>query len=137
MNKRILDTNVLIYGMDAQSRYHAAALSILTDPAYALSISTKVVAEFFAVCSKLKVSHADALKFFHEVKKNVDVLFPDAVSMGHFEQLIQKYQPVGNRVFDLEIVSVAMANSVPEIATANHSDFAGVTEIRVLPLMAK
>jgi len=123
--------------MDAQSRYHPSAIAILTDPTFELAVSTKVVSEFFAVCSKLKVPNADAWKFYQEVKKNIGMLFPDAASLGHFEQLIKKYQPRGNRVFDLEIVSVAVANGVPEIVTANLNDFQGITEIKVLPLIMK
>jgi hypothetical protein len=66
--------------------------------------------------------------------ENADILFPDSLSLNHFEQLIQKYKPRGNRVFDLEIVSVAIANGIPEIATANLNDFQGLPEISVVPL---
>ncbi|MEZ4824886.1 MAG: hypothetical protein R3C61_01125 [Bacteroidia bacterium] len=40
-------------------------------------------------------------------------------------------------MFDLEIVSVAMANDIPQIATANLNDFQGMPEIGVLALVAK
>ncbi|MEM7656938.1 MAG: PIN domain-containing protein [Bacteroidota bacterium] len=137
MSKLLLDTNVLMYAMDGQSRYHASAVAILTDPTYEMAVSTKVVSEFFAVCSKLKIPLGDAQNFYREVKGNVEILFPDAASLCHFEELIQTYQPRGNRVFDLEIVSVAMANGISEIATANLSDFQEVTEIEVVPLIAE
>jgi hypothetical protein len=39
-------------------------------------------------------------------------------------------------VFDLEIVLVAMANAIARLATANGSDFQGISEIEVLPLLA-
>ena len=89
VNKLMLDTNVLIYGMDAQSIYHTSATALLTDPAYELFISTKVVSEFFAVCSKLKVATTDALNFYHELQKNIEILYPNALSLSHFESLIQ------------------------------------------------
>jgi len=47
---------------------------------------------------------------------------------------LQKYQPKGNRVFDLEIVSIAVSNQALEISTVNAKDFAGVIEIAVRPL---
>ncbi|MEZ4776169.1 MAG: PIN domain-containing protein [Bacteroidia bacterium] len=137
MSRIILDTNILVYGLDAQSGYYASAVAILTNPAYELSVPTKVISEFFAVCSKLNVGIADSMKFYQEVQKNTTTLYPTPASLGHFEQLIQKYQPRGNRVFDLEIVSVAMANDIPQIATANLNDFQGMPEIGVLALVAK
>lgn len=134
MSKLVLDTNVLIYGLDSQSSFNASAANILSSPTYDLYVPTKVITEFFAVCSKLKLSTADAINFYEEIKKNTSLLYPNPSSLSHFEQLFIKYQPRGNRVFDLEIVSVALANNIPMIATANLNDFQGVNEITVFPI---
>ena len=137
MNKLILDTNVLIYGMDAQSKFHASAISVLTNPDYSLFLPVKVVSEFFAVCSKLNIPTADALRFYKEAQKNAEIIFPDPVSLTCLEQLIQKYQPRGNLVFDLEIVSIALANQITLIATANLTDFKHISEITLIPITAR
>ncbi len=134
MNKVVLDTNVLVYSLDAQSNFHASAVAVLKDPSFELLVPTKVISEFFAVCSKLNVSFANAMSFYREIQRNASFLYPSATSIGYFEELLQLYQPRGNRIFDMEIVSVAMANGVDVIVTANVNDFLGIAGIGLLPL---
>ncbi len=50
--KILLDTNVLLYAMDRSSKYHKISISILENTEYKLFVSTKNIAEMFAVCSK-------------------------------------------------------------------------------------
>lgn len=137
MSKLIIDTNVLIYGLDTDSGFHTSAVNILTSSDYELFVPTKVISEFFAVASKLSVPTTIAFQFYREVQENTTLVFPNLISLGYFEQLIQKYQPRGNRVFDLEIVSVAMGHDIPEIATANLNDFQGIDEIITLAIVEK
>ena len=137
MTKLILDTNVLIYGLDGRSEFHAASVQLLTNSQYELFVPTKVISEYFAVCSKLKVPPATTFNFYLEIRKNTEVLYPDSSSLSEFEKLIQKYQPNGNRVFDLEIASMAIANNIPHLATANQGDFQGVSEVSIVPLTRK
>lgn len=129
-----LDTNVLLYALDKGSPYHTSASSLLKNPNLNFFVTTKVISEYFAVCSKLGVLLSDAFVLYRSVSQNAKILFPGNSSLAIFEQLLQKYQPKGNRVFDLEIVSVAVANQIPEIATVNLKDFSGITEITVRPL---
>ncbi|WNJ17215.1 PIN domain-containing protein [Pontibacter sp. G13] len=134
MSKVLLDTNVLIYALDAQSRYFQSAKRILTEPNYDLFLTTKVISEYFAVCSKMSVPFDLALGFFSELREHAIILFPDNTSLTYFEDLIRTHQPRGNRVFDLEIVSIAIAHQIAQIATANTSDFRLFSEISVLSL---
>ena len=130
----ILDTNVLIYALDATSPFHADAMALLHDPSLNFFLASKNVSEYFAVCSKVGIDFAKAFGFYRQICQNALVLFPDSTSLAVFEKLLQKYQPKGNRVFDIEIVSVAVANHIPEVATVNVKDFSGVSEITVRPL---
>ena len=130
----LLDTNVLVYAIDKGSPFHAQASALLNNQNFNFFIPTKVISEYFAVCSKLGIVFSDALVLYRSVCQNTQILFPNANSLAIFERLLQKYQPKGNRVFDLEIVSIAVANQVPEIATVNVKDFAGIAEIAVRPL---
>jgi len=130
----VLDTNVLIYALDSSSPFHPAAMMLINDPAFNLMVTTKNVSEYFCVCSKSGINFVNALGFYHQLCQNAKILFPDINSLAVFENLLQKYQPKGNRVFDLEIVSVAVANQIPEIATVNLKDFSGITEITVRSL---
>lgn len=56
---------------------------------------------------------------YNEIKNNIIILFPTVKSLKTFEQLNEKYQPKGNRVYDVEIVSVLISNNVTNIATVN------------------
>jgi hypothetical protein len=55
-------------------------------------------------------------------------------ALQFLNRLLQKYQPHGNRIYDVEIVSIALANGVGEIRTANIKDFAGISEIKTVAL---
>jgi len=132
MTNLIIDTNVLIYALDASSGFHQSAVNILRDSNYQLFIPSKVITEYFAVCSKLDIPTLDTIQFFRELSQNASILFPNPSSLSTFETLIQKYEPRGNRVFDLEIASVGIANQVLTIATANISDFQAINELNIL-----
>lgn len=111
--------------------YHQSALKLLNDTSLQLFISTKNIIEYFAVCSKLSVPFQQAIQFYSQIRQNTTLLFPTTNSLAIFENLLQKYQPKGNQIFDLEIVSIALANQVADIATFNTKDFAGFSEINL------
>ena len=128
----LIDTNVWIYAMDKSSVYHQSAKTILINPNNNLFVTTKNISEFFAVTSKLKIAHQFCLDFFSEIKSNTHIIFPSEKSLLFFEKLIQQYQPKGNQVFDIELVSIMLDNEIDHIATFNQKDFINITEIQIL-----
>jgi len=68
------------------------------------------------------------------IMNNVTILYPTRYSLNTFEQLIKKYQPKGNKVYDVEIVSVLKSNNVNIIATVNIDDFKNISEIKLIDL---
>jgi predicted nucleic acid-binding protein len=128
----LVDTNMLIYAMDKSSIHHDRASEVLLDRNHNLFTTTKNISEFFAVSSKLKIPLKKSLSFYADLKANISILFPTSESLSIFEGLIQKYTPKGNRVFDVEIVSVMIAHSVGTVSTLNLKDFAGITEVQTL-----
>ena len=96
-----------------------------------LYISTKNISEYFSVCSKLKLENATIWKFYEELKLNTTLLFPDNQSVYLFENLLKKYKPTGNRIYDIEIVSIMIRHGINEIATFNFDDFKNITEIEI------
>lgn len=135
MTKIIVDTNVLIYGRNQSSIFHQSAVEILKDDSVELFVTSKIISEYFAVCTKLGISEDDIWSFYEELKRNTTLLHTDTESVIHFEELVKKYKPVGNRVFDIEIVSVMMANGVLKLATANVKDFQNIAEIEIVSLL--
>jgi predicted nucleic acid-binding protein len=136
MTKLLIDTNVLIYAMDENSPFNTSAALMLQNPNLSLHITTKNISEFFSVCTKLNVPQASAFKFYYDLKNNATVLFPDTDSLRLLEVLLEKYNPKGNRVFDMEIVSIMLANGINKIATFNTKDFVDIDEIELLETTA-
>jgi predicted nucleic acid-binding protein len=130
----VLDTNILIYALDKDSIFHEKSKEIMESSAFNQFITTKSISEYFAVCSKLDIEHEKMIAFYDEIEKNITFLFPTDKSLSLFTELIGKYKPRGNRIFDIEIVSVMLANDVKNLATFNIADFKNITEINLLPL---
>lgn len=123
MTDLLIDTNILIYAYDRESAFHDSSRTLIENPDFNLFVTTKNISEFFAVCSKLKIPLSSTFNFYSEIKSNSFVLFPTNNSLIIFEELIQKYMPKRNRVYDVEIVSLMLDNGIYFIATHNKKDF--------------
>lgn len=135
MNKKILlDSNILVYALEESNPYHQKAKALILNPNLDFFVTTKNISEYFAVCSKLNIPFDKTWAFYGSLCQNAGILFPNQTSLGIFDGLLNKYQPRGNRVYDMEIVSTALANGIPEIRIVNVKDFSGVTEIVVSSL---
>lgn len=134
MSSILLDTNILIYALDRSSAFHKESVQIIENPDFDLYITTKVVSEYFAVCSRLELENSVILTFYNELRKNSSMVYPNSDSIELFEKMIQKYNPKGNRVYDIEIASVANAYNIDFIASFNVSDFERIDEITLLKM---
>jgi len=134
MNKVGIDTNVFIYTLDNSSPHHKKCDNFLKDTENELFTTTKNVSEFIAVCTKIGVDREKMNGMYNEIKSNITILYPTEDSLKTFEQLNEKYQPKGNRVYDVEIVSVFTTNNISKIATVNIDDFKNITEIELIDL---
>ncbi len=130
MTNVLIDTNVFIYALNADSEYHDKCVRLLYGEEQ-LFTTSKNISEYFAVCSKLNIDSHLIWTFYNSLLTNVTLLYPNEISMKIFEELILKYKPSGNRVFDIEIVSIMLSSGLAEIATLNHKDFLLVTEINL------
>lgn len=132
MNSILLDTNVLIYAFDESSEFHQKSVELFKNEENKLFVATKNIFEFFAVCSKLNINIHKTLGFYADIKANCEILKPNDYSLSIFESLIRKYNPRGNRVYDIEIVSLMLTNGLTKVATANLCDFNDIDEIEVV-----
>lgn len=132
MNKILVDTNVFIYALNKDSKHYNNSVQLLTDSNNLLFTTSKNVSEFFAVASKLKVNFQFSSQFYNDIKENVIILFPNETSLGLFDMFMEKYRPVGNQVYDLEIVSIMMSNHIYRIATYNTKDFIRINEVQIV-----
>ncbi len=134
MNKILVDTNVFIYALDKISIYNKQSSQILTSPNNILFTSTKNISELFAIISKLNLNRDAFNRFYSELKQNTEILFPSNESLAIFERFIKKYKPIGNRVFDIEIVSIMLSYDINRLATFNKKDFKDIKEIELVNL---
>ncbi len=131
--KILLDSNVLLYAIDKQSKYHTISIDILENKNYELFVSTKNIAEVLSVCSKIGVSKDLILRFMDNIVfKVATLIYPNEHSFKHFIEIIRKYNIKGNQVYDMEIASIMLANNINTIATFNHKDFKEINEIEIL-----
>ncbi len=131
MNKILIDTNIFVYALNADSDHNLKCIKILEKESN-LFTTHKNISEFFAVCSKLKIQPKEVWDFYLSLKTNISIIYPDGDSLQYFETLYKKYNPVGNRVFDLEIVSVMLAHEIVNLATVNTKDFIEISEIQLI-----
>ena len=102
MNKLMIDTNIFIYAMNADSEFNADASRILNLENQLFTTSLNI-SEFFSVASKLRIKHNLIWKFYVSIIENVNILFPNPKSFELFQRLIRKYKPAANKVYDIEI----------------------------------
>ncbi len=134
MNKIGIDTNIFIYAMDKSSIHHKNCVNILNDIENDLCTSTKNISEYFAVCTKINVNRDKMYSFYQEIKNNIKIFYPTKKSLEIFEFLNKKYKPKGNRVYDIEIVSIFLSKNINKIATINRKDFKNIIEIELIDL---
>ncbi len=135
MNNILVDTNIFIYAFDKSSEFYQKSQSIFRDGEYELFTTSKNISEFFCVCSKLNFDLTLTLGFYADIKDNFNILTPCQNSLNIFESLIKKYNPRGNRVYDIEIVSIMLANGLSKVVTANIGDFKNIEEIELIEIV--
>ena len=129
--KLVLDTNILVYGLNEESRYFDKIREVLESNQYSFFITTKTISEFVSVLSKLK--RYDVLENeLPTILNQFKIIFPGKRSVDIFQELVKKYKPVGNRVFDIEIVSIMLSKKIKKLFTFNIKDFKDVEEITLI-----
>ena len=132
MSKVLVDTNILIYGIDEDSAFFKRARKILEQENYQLVTTSKNLIEFLAVITKSSGYNLDnktALEIIEEIIQGIEIVYPTQESMAIFLDLMNRYQPKGLKVHDFEIISIGLAHGVHEVATFNTKDFKTVKEI--------
>jgi predicted nucleic acid-binding protein len=130
--KLVLDTNALIYGINEDSEFFERVRGVLEDRQYSFFITTKTISEFVSVLSKL--DRYDVIENeLPSILENYTIIYPNKKSTRIFQDLIKKYRPIGNRVFDIEIVSIMLSKKLKNIFTFNTRDFISIEEINVSP----
>ena len=134
-NRILVDTNILIYSIDADSKFHKKSLDILLNPENELYTTSKNISEFLVVLTRsetIRINVLEVLEILSELLMNITILYPSRQTHLIFYELLKKYKPTGLRIHDFEIASISLANGIDNIATENRSDFRNIEEIKIL-----
>ena len=136
----VVDTNVLVYALDADAPQHAAARALLQtgrDPANTLYVTPQILGEFYAIVTNpRRVAKprpaAEAIAVITDLLAYVHVLPVPARAIDDWLDLLRRHPVTGGDVFDLQIAATMQANRVQRIYTFNTADFGVFSELAVL-----
>jgi uncharacterized protein len=136
----IIDTNVLIYALDADAPQHVAARALLEagrDRSTDLYVTSQILCEFYAIVTNARrVAHprttADVLSAITGLLSFLHVLPLPADAVQGWMDLLRRRPVTGGDVFDLQIVATMQANAIQRIYTFNTDDFEPFAEISVV-----
>ncbi len=133
-NSILVDTNVLIYAVDKDSKFHDGALQLLSDPELKLFTSSKNLSEFLVVLTRhnsIHLSTEECVDILDSLLIDIMVLYATKITTKIFYELLKKYNPRGLWIHDVEIASIAIAYGILTIATNNIADFNRIKELKV------
>jgi predicted nucleic acid-binding protein len=136
----ILDTNVIIYLLNKDSKFHKKALNTITkliSKENELFIPIQVVRETLVVVTRKDffekpLTPKRAVRKTNEILKNFQILGEDEESIKALIKLVRKYNIKGKKIHDANIVAVAITNNINYIFTYNVEDFKNFKEIKIL-----
>lgn len=138
-DKLFLDTNILVYLSDEESKFHKEVLSQFEtlQGKYDLWISRQVLREYAVVVTRSAVNGFSAdeliddlnkwISFFHIADETEEVT-------EALKKLIKKYELKGKRIHDANIVATMIVNDIKLICTVNENDFEKIEEISLLKI---
>lgn len=135
MNRILVDTNVLVYSIDEDSKFNSRAIKLLTNPNYDLYTTSKNLSEFLVVLTKgieVHLTIKETVDLLEGLMANLTILYPSKNSYQQFKKLILKYKPRGLKIHDFEIVSIGLENGIKQVATINIKDFKSIDEIHLI-----
>ncbi|HKJ69354.1 MAG TPA: PIN domain-containing protein [bacterium] len=136
MRKQFLDTNVLVYAIDADSQFYEQSRSVLLDSDGKICPSSKNLTEFLAVVARVGERPLTLPEALHAVQSFLclcSVLYPTPKSARILYELLQKHQITGLAIHDVEIASIALAHEISELLTFNTDDFGFIETLECHP----
>lgn len=137
MNNVLLDTNILLYAIDEESKYFKSVQRLLSSNTINFFTTSKNISEFLSVITRIpnsSISVEKALFILNDFQNSLRILCPTEESNVIFIDLLKKYKPHGLKIHDYEIVSIALSNKIKNIVTINKKDFERIEEIKLVSI---
>lgn len=125
----LIDSNILVYAINADSPKHKAAQDFLQKQTGEdeMEVAHQNIFETLRVLTHPKFTHPMKTKEAEEaVWAIVDfcrIILPDYQTHHLALELIRKHNLRGNRIFDAYLAATALSNGINTIATDNEKDF--------------
>lgn len=136
----IVDSNILVYALDADGPHHVASRALL-DAARAASatlyVTSQILCEFYSIVTNPRrvpkpCSAMEAVAVISDLLTYMQVLPAPARAVDGWLDLLRRRPVTGGEVFDLQIVATMLANDVQRIYTFNTADFLVFPELAVV-----
>jgi len=137
----LVDANVLVYSVFADSEHHLASRALLDlaqEGAIALCLTSQVLAEFYAVVTdarRVAVARQphEAIQVIRDLvaMPGIMLLPIPADAVTQWLDLVARHPVSRGRIFDLQLIGSMLANGVRTIYTFDHAGFEQFSELDV------
>ena len=135
-----IDTNVLVYALDADAPQHAAARTLLEparDTGATLFVTSQILCEFYSIVTNPRRvpkprSATEAVAALVSLLAFLHVMPVPAHAAERLLDLLRRRPVTGGDVFDLQIVATMQANAIQRIYTFNSADFESFSELSIV-----
>ena len=138
----VLDTNVLVYALNADAPQHPVSRALLEharDPSTTLYVTSQILCEFYSVITNPRrvasaVSAGDGLAITSALLAlpGLQVLPVPIDTVDRWIDLLARHPVTGGGIFDVQLVATMQANAVQRIYTFNTADFERFSGVTVL-----
>lgn len=132
----IIDSNILIYAINADSPKNKKAQEFLRENLKDLEITHQNILETIRVLTHQKFSKPMGLKLaltaIQAISQSCRIISPTQTTYYLWLELINKYALTGNRIFDAYLAATALSNGIDIIATDNVADFKKFKGLKVI-----
>ena len=132
--KILLDTNILVYASNSDSQFCSICRDLLAKN-FDFFITDKSLLEFYRVLTgilKISVDQALELINFYTNNTNYRILMASGDTNRLTFELIKDYQAKSGKVFDLNILAIAVENNIDILCTVNLKNFPKLPQIKIL-----
>ena len=137
----LVDTNILVYRADQDSTFHLPSVNLINrglKGEIPLCLATQNLTEFYAVMTNPKrvtnpIAPVDARVEIERYlqSQNIRKIYQTADLMPKLLELIAKYPPTRQQIFDLQLIATMLVNHITRIYTFNTKHFQPYEEIEV------
>lgn len=132
----LVDSNILIYAINADSPKNKASRDFLEDNFRDLKVAHQNILETIRVLTHPKFSTPalakNVISELSNLLESLKIIVPNQASIYFGLDLIIKHNLAGNRIFDAYLAATAISNGIDTIATDNERDFKKFAGLKII-----